>query len=401
MKILLLVDSYWPQIKSVAVQMRDLAVALQDQGHEITVLTADVSLPRRRKITVARDGGVKVIKVRAGTSANVPKWKRLISELLLSRKIWRYGKRELLTNRCDCIVFYSPSIFFSGIVKKLKKYWCCKVYMILRDIFPQWTVDLGILRRNGIIYNWLNYFAKQQYKVADIVGVQTPANLEYFKQKSWAQNVTFEVLYNWKKIFHVASPAKYREQLRLVGKVVFVYSGNMGVTQDINSIILVAEKLLDRKDIHFLFVGRGRKVKYIKKQIKQQELTNVTLYPSLHYLEHLEFLSEFDIGLITLDKRFKTHNFPGKTLDYMMLGLPIIANINIGNDLKNILSDANAGLVCDSGDVDSLLRHVVVLANNKKLRDKMGENGRRLLEQQFEVNKIAQQIISSVEKENG
>lgn len=396
MKILLLVDDYWPKAKSVAIQMHELAMAFQSQGHDIAVLTVDISLPKSSKVKVMVEGGIEVIKIRAGSCENMPKWRRLIGEMLLSYNIWKYGKAELLDRQNDLVIFYSPSIFFSDVVRKLKKHWHCKAYMILRDIFPRWAADLGILRRKGVVYTFLDYFAKKQYKVADIVGVQTPANLEYFKQKPWADMVKFEVLYNWKKIRNVINVPKYRKLLKLTDKIVFVYSGNMGVAQDINSIVLMAKKLLDRKDIHFLFIGRGEKVKYIDAQIKNEGLTNITLHPSLNYFEHLVFLSEFDVGLITLDGRFKTHNFPGKTLDYMMLGLPVIANINIGNDLRNILNDANAGLVCGSGDVDNLLQHIIALANSKKLRKKMGENGRKLLEQQFEVHKISKQIFNSI-----
>jgi len=105
-------------------------------------------------------------------------------------------------------------------------------------------------------------------------------------------------------------------------------------------------------------------------------------------------LYEFDVGLITLDRGLKTQNFPGKMLSYMYLAKPILASINPGNDLKDILEEYRAGMVCINGEDGLLADCARQLMENKDLRHQLGSNARALLENMFSVSKAARQILS-------
>jgi glycosyltransferase involved in cell wall biosynthesis len=103
-------------------------------------------------------------------------------------------------------------------------------------------------------------------------------------------------------------------------------------------------------------------------------------------------LSEFDVGLLSLDRRLKTHNVPGKLLGYMYWGKPVLASVNPGNDLFEIIRNDKAGFCLENGDDNSLCAAVLELANDPVLRAKMGRNSRRLLEQIFSARAAADQI---------
>jgi len=105
-------------------------------------------------------------------------------------------------------------------------------------------------------------------------------------------------------------------------------------------------------------------------------------------------LSQFDIGLISLDRQLKTHNFPGKMLGYMYFSMPILACINPGNDLKQIIEESNAGLICLAGEHNIFCAYAEQLAADADLRRKMGNNARAVLEKTFSVSRAASQILS-------
>ena len=109
----------------------------------------------------------------------------------------------------------------------------------------------------------------------------------------------------------------------------------------------------------------------------------MAIHPAVNQRDYLCMLSEFDIGLISLDRRLKTQNFPGKMLGYMYNAKPILASINQGNDLQDILQAHDAGLVSHNGDDETFYNHALQLIRNPGLREQMGRNGRVLLEKFF------------------
>ena len=188
----------------------------------------------------------------------------------------------------------------------------------------------------------------------------------------------------------------YRAQLGLQGKVVFVYGGNLGVAQDIDNIVRLAKRLVDSGHIHFLLVGAGSEVPRLKRLLAEEHLHNVQLLPSVNPAEYLALLSEFDVGLLSLDRRLKTHNLPGKLLGYMYSCKPTLASINPGKELFELLGKNEAGFCLSNGDDDRLYEAALKLADDPELRGRMGKNSRNLLEQMFSVKTAVAQILDFV-----
>lgn len=319
---------------------------------------------------------------------------RAFNEINLSRIMWRKGKRYFYDNPCDLIVCYSPSIFFGSLVKKLKKHCSCPSYLIQRDIFPQWAVDVGILRR-GAIYNYFKLKERQNYEAADIIGVQSPANLCYFAENGLDKKYHLEVLYNWTTVSEAnIQPGAYRVRLGLQNKVVFFFGGNIGIAQDMDNIIRLAENLRDESYAYILIVGEGSEVNRLKAQIISKGLTNIAIHDPVDQQEYLSMLSEFDVGLISLDSCLKTQNIPGKMMDYMCQAKPILASVNPGNDLKDIVEHNQAGLVCINGEDEVFAAYARRLLADVNLRLRLGGNARRLMENTFSVARAAGQILA-------
>ena len=372
--------------------MRDLALEFVRLGHQVTVVTPSDSVNGALKITL--EGGVTLVQVKTGSLRGANNFLRMWREGRLSSTIWRAAHKFFHANPCDLIVFYSPTIFFGRLVARLKSLWHCPSYLILRDIFPKWAVDTGLLKK-GWIYRYLKRKELAQYAASDIIGVEAPGNLGYFSQETQNGEYRVEVLHNWLDAqWPPKTDGHWRSKLGLNNKVIFVFGGNIGKAQDMDNIVRLASGLQHQQEISFLLVGSGAEVQRIVEQINKQNIGNIVVLPSLPQGDYLQCIAECDVGMISLDRRLKSHNVPGKVLGYVQCGLPILASVNPGNNLVDLLHQAGAGIACINGEDDELRCGALQLATRPEVRRLMGRNARGLADTTFSVRVIAGQILS-------
>lgn len=396
MKILIIVDDYLPKSTKVAGKMmHELALEFLHSGLVVTVVTPDPDL----KESYALDDldGIKVLRFRSGRIKNVSKPIRLINEILLSFRAVKALSQWFSSNPHEFIVFYSPTIFWSGLVRYLKKIWKSPSYLILRDFFPQWVIDNGIIGKHSILAYLFRFYERKLYATADIIGIQSPANLKWFSETNpHLRNI--QLLYNW------ASPlaksknsiqVDIRKKYNLGNRIIFFYGGNIGHAQDMKNLTILAERMLTFSNVHFLFLGAGDEFQLVHDTIQNKNLSNCLLLESVSQELFTSILKQIDVGLFTLHPDHKTHNFPGKILGYMQVGVPILGAVNQGNDLKNVIENGNAGFVSNAGDHESLYRNAVTLLD-AKLRKTIGKNAKNLLENTFSVTTSVEKILNSI-----
>lgn len=391
MKICLIVDDYMPDsIKVAAKMMHELAIELYGQGHEITVITPNPTITK--KVDIIELDNITIYRFKSGIIKNTSKIKRAINETLLSYKAWTNCKPLLKDNKHDLIVYYSPSIFFGPLVRKLKKLWNCKSYLILRDLFPQWAIDNKIISENSIITKYFKFFESINYTNADKIGLMSQKNLDWFKENFNTFKNT-EVLYNWSSNQKFNGVSSFRKDLNLQDKIIYFYGGNIGHAQDMLNLAKLAKNMLKYKNAHFLFLGEGDEVEILKKYKQDNNLINTTILPSVNQEKFKEFLSDIDVGLFSLNYNHKTHNFPGKLLGYMNESKPILGSINPNNDLKQIIENGKAGYITVNGEDKLLLGNAISLLENKE-RKIIGENANILLDNYFSVQSAANKILN-------
>ena len=392
LRILILVDCYYPSKKSSAKLVHDLAVELALHGHEAVVLTPSFGISQ--KIECASEEGVSVVRVRHGKTKQVHKIRRAVNEARLSDVLWRRAGLFLRQHPCDLILFYSPTIFFGALVRKLKQLWNLPAYLVLRDIFPDWAGDAAVLRQ-GLIYRFFRKVALSQYRIADVIAVQSPGDLDYFTRAFPLIRPAPELLFNWCALHEGPLPCtNWRARLGLENKTIFLYGGNLGTAQDLHNILRLAERLAFRKDIQFLLVGSGSELPRLEAAIRNKCLQNIHTVPGLSQQEYLSMVSECDVGLISLDARLTTQNIPGKLLSYLYWGIPVLASVNPGNDLFALLHARGAGFCLLNGHDGQLAKAAQRLADDAPLRSSMGRNARLLLEQTFSVTHAVKQIFA-------
>ncbi|MBE0650617.1 MAG: glycosyltransferase family 4 protein [Bacteroidales bacterium] len=397
MRLLLIVDDYLPHSTKIASKMmHELALEFKRQGHDVSVLTPfsnqNISLVQKNL------DGIEILYFKSGSIKNISKIKRAFNETILGLIAWVFAGKILRNQSFDGIIYYSPSIFFGKLVGKLKKHWNCNSYLILRDIFPQWAADNGLIHRNSPIYYFFKIFEWINYNNADKIGVMLPSNQELFSNTKFINKV--EVLFNWSEIPEIhESDGFFRKKLNLEDKIVMFYGGNIGHAQKMMNLVELAHRFIEDSRVHFLFVGEGDETELIKKEKVQRNISNLTLLPSVDQQTYFEMLNEFDIGLFSLHPDHKTNNFPGKLLGYMGYSKPILGCVNEGNDLKEIINSSKSGFVSDCKESENLYNAAKLLVDSAELRREMGENGRKLLAKKFSVRSTSIQIENALKKD--
>jgi glycosyltransferase involved in cell wall biosynthesis len=389
--IALISTDYPPLRTSAAVQLRDLAQQFALLGHRpVVIVPSPIS---DRPWMIERLDGIEVLRVAAPPTRAQSFVHRALAEMWLPFAMLRnVRKSPFRSAKWDLLVWYSPPIFFGPLISALRRRSGARTYLILRDIFPEWAVDLGLVRK-GPVYLVFKAVAALQYAVAEVIGVQTPSNLAYLSR--WASpKRRIEVLHNWLAVTPDVGCSIAVEKTVLAGRKIFVYIGNMGIAQGMDIFIELIQSLRHRGDIGFLFVGRGSEFAKLEAEKASRELNNVLFFGEIDSSEIPGLLAQCQVGLVALHPDHKTHNIPGKFVSYVHYGLPVLARVNAGTDLERIIEDNGVGKVYVGNSVSELKRLAEELADNDAMRHAMSELGRELGGRMFSPAAAARQIAA-------
>ena len=396
MRLLLVADTFPPASISGALQMRDLATALVKAGHRPLALVPEPGLCQpwvREEME-----GVEVCRVRAPQTKDVSYLRRVAAEFVLPW-VLRRGFRSAALDReaWNGIVWYSPTIFLGPLVAWFRRRYRCRSYLILRDLFPDWAVDAGVLPRDGLAHRLLKAVERFQYRQADVIGVQTPANVPIVAADAPA-GAALEVLHNWLDAPPASEGgASHRLLAGLEGRKVFVYAGNMGVAQDLDAFLDLASRLRARPDIAFLLIGRGSEQARLRQEAATRGLGNLRIEGQVSQAELSALLAQCYAGIVALHPAHGTHNIPGKLLTYLQAGLPVLARVNPGNDLHPLVLEEGLGASVEGESPEGLLEAALSLADHPEARVAMGQRGRRLSARLFSPAAAAEQVVRGLQ----
>jgi glycosyltransferase involved in cell wall biosynthesis len=394
MRVAIVADTFPPLRTSGAIQLRDLALEMAKLGHDVTVFVSD---PLIKSWTFQEDFcGVTVIRCKTPQTKDINYLRRFFGELFMAPAMI---VSNIISGRSlkqfDTVIWYSPSIFLGPMVRWIKGRSDCKSYLILRDIFPQWAADMGLIGR-GPLFRFLDSIARYQYRSATVIGVQSPGNIAFFDDGSRSSNYRIEVLHNWLAGAPEHDCSIDVQRTKLAGRKIFVYAGNMGVAQQMEKLLDLAIAVRNRDDVGFLFVGRGSETQRLRDIALQNGLGNVHFEDEIDPDEISALYRQCHVGMICLDPRHRTHNIPGKFLSYLKSGLPVLASINSGNDLQSLVEQHGVGRVSTDpvgGDLPDLVADLIA---NEIEDPQMGERCIALAENIFSARAAASQILKAM-----
>ena len=394
MQFVLIADAFPPLRNSAAVQLRDFAREVVRQGHQLTVM---LPAPGQTEPWKIEDfDGVTVLRLRAPRTRDLGYVRRTLGELSMPVAMERnLAKSPLSCTRWDGVIWYSPSIFHGHFVRSLKMSSNCKGYLIIRDIFPEWAADMELMRR-GLAYKFFRLVANYQYKFADVIGIQSQGNRHYFYRWQMGKGRKLEVLPNWLDKPDSSKSSFSILDTPLAGRRVFVYAGNMGVAQGLDIFIDLAHHFSKHEDIGFLWVGRGSEVARLSKLATIRGLKNTYFADEIEPDEIPNLCAQCCAGIVALDRRHKSHNIPGKFVTYMQNGLPILANVNAGNDIAMLIRNNRVGHVCETNQLEDLVNATERLLTQIENDNSLSRRCHDLFDTNFAVDKVVRQVIAAL-----
>ena len=389
MNILYIAGSF-PKPDQGATIYTDLAQALFEANHNIIIITHEQP-KNAHKIELKSERGLPVLRVPVGNYRDIGYIEKGITILkhpfLMKRAVKKYLKNEKL----DLILFEAPPVTNARLVAFAKKLFQCPSYLMLKDIFPQNAVDLGIMKRGRLIYKYFHRQEKRLYKTADYIGCMSKENCKYIiKHNPYLDPHKVELFPNTKKISNLQKPqAGLRVERKRLGipddACVFLFGGNMGKPQYVDLLCKAIEKCKEDKKVYFLFIGRGTHRAMLQHTIDKLGVKNALVIENIHREQYESIVKECDVGLIILDPSFTIPNYPSRILSYLEYSIPVLAATDKVTDIKELIETSQCGLWAYSGDLEDFLEKIKLFSENLENRIQMGAAGRRYYEQNFDV----------------
>lgn len=370
-------------------------------GHRPYIVT-----PRERKMGEDTElvdfGTYSILKVKIGNTSNVSTVEKGISTVTLNNRYNSAIKKHLGNINFGLILYSTPPITLANTIKQLKNYYKCPTYLMLKDIFPQNAVDLGMMSEGGLLHRFFRKQEKTLYNYSDMIGCMSKANVDYvIKHNDYIDPAKVEVCPNAiipkDKANKIEASAIIRNKYSIPeSSTIFMYGGNLGKPQGIPFLIKVLKRVKDDKNSFFFICGSGSEYCLLEKALSELHAKNVVLNKELPKEEYDTLLMGCDVGLIFLDYRFTIPNYPSRMLSYMEQSMPIVALTDTASDVGNTITEGNFGWWSPSNDADRAVQLLLGVAKNKSQIREYGENARNYLEKFFSVsvpyNKIARLI---------
>lgn len=376
MRILFLALTF-PKIGQGGNLYTDLMEEFRDQGHEVFVVAPSIN---ENEIGLIDEGGIKVLRVKTMSLLNVGVVQKGLANLLLPFQYKKAINKHLKSGSVpDLIMMPTPPISLVTVASWLKKKSRAKVYLILRDIFPQNAVDLGMMKKGGFLYRIFRQKERKLYEVSDGIGCMSQGNIDYVKKCNPEIAISkLHLLPNWqKRIFlNPENRSSLREKYGFDNRFVIIFGGNIGLPQKLENILEVAKLYNEDDNVLFFIVGQGTEKARIYALSKQMNLKNVVIKDSLPREDYQNIISAADCGLISLSEKFTIPNIPSKSLSYFNAKIPVLAAIDKNTDYGFLIQEQiKGGVWAPSNEPLKIKEKIDFLRANPQLCTAMGENG--------------------------
>lgn len=273
-----------------------------------------------------------------------------------------------------------------------------KYVVLVYDIYPDLLLGIGIIRRGFISRTWefLNHIVLENADLVFTIGKDMASLLDekYDLGKTKAQRAV--VVPNWADVASIKPIAKADNWFAIkhgqLGKTTVLYSGNMGNSHDIESILEVASELREYNLVHFLFIGEGAKRSLVERMKAGKNLRNITLLP-FQSKEVLPFsIPTGDIGVVSYQPGTESCIVPSKAYYYMAAGLVPLVISDRETDLGKMVIDRRCGVVVPNRDIEAMKQAILTLSADTELLQQYKKIARKTAEEYFSRNNTARYV---------
>ncbi len=369
------------------------------KGHKVTMLTSTANLTSEdlaqahgrffKKFTV---DGIDVMAMAVPYRQQMSVFKRglsFLAFLLLSSGV------VLFTRKPDIV--YATSTPLTVGVPCLFGKWLRKIPFVfeVRDQWPEIPIELGIIK-NKVFIKFLLWLEKTIYKNSSAIIAGSPGQADGIKNVySSKRSIVIPNSCDIDTFTPAIDGSEIRQKYGWQNKLVFLHAGAMGKVNGLEFVVDVAKNLRNLPDIRFVLLGDGNQKQRLEEKIKSLNLNNIEILPSVSKKDIPVFFAAANVGLVIIGNYpIIEHNSANKFFDSLSAGKPVL--LNYSGWQRELLETAEAGLGCKLCDVDEFTEKVMYFRDNRGKLAEMGRNSRRLAEEKFDRNKLAQQALDVV-----
>lgn len=389
-------ELYYPEETSTGYYLTRIAEGLADDFN-VRVLCGQpnysgrgVKSPKRevhRNVEIFRAWGTTLDK-------NVIPF-RVLNMLTLGASVFWKAFLKFRKNEQVLVVTTPPSLpFITAFAAVLRG---AKYYLLIHDNYPEILIAVGKAEENSLFVGVLNFFNRQLYKKAAKIIVVGRDMQELVERKTGGFGVPVEYIPNWAELEQVEPADRcdnpLLKELGLTDKFVFLYAGNMGHPNDLESILECAENLSDHPKFHFIFLGTGVKRKWLERETANKKLSNVTLLSPRPRSEQNIFLNACDVAIVSLVKKMKGVSMPSRTYNILAVGKPILALTEVNSELAQVVSEDGIGWIVPPDEVETLEKTVLEIEKDRALIESMEKRARNSALTKYSVETAVQRYL--------
>ncbi len=387
----------------------DLMREFVKNGHRVFAVSPTEKRNGERT-NIARQGdGFSLLRVRTGNLQKTNIIEKGIATVRVAAQFTTAIKKHFRGVKFDLIMYSTPPITLVDTIEYFKKRDSARTFLLLKDIFPQNALDIGVLNKRGlkgVIYKYFRKKEKNLYAISDHIGCMSEANKRYVSDNNpETAEDKLSVVPNGIEPKDVSQTSDEKTRMREKyglpqDKTVFVYGGNLGKPQDIPFVIECFKRLKTNKDAFFFIVGDGTEYGLLEEFVETERPENLKVMKRIPRDDFDGMVASCDVGMIFLDHRFTIPNYPSRLLSYMQAGIPVLACTDPNTDVGKDIASNGFGLWCESNDSEKFCD--VVNDMIKSDLKAMGERAKKYLDENFTVAEsykiIMEQLAKGTEK---
>lgn len=378
----------------------DLMREFSNHDHNVFIVSP-VERREGQKTNLKKEGNVTFLNVKTLNIQKTNLIEKGISTLTIE-KLFLKAIKKYFKVKFDLVIYSTPPITFTTLIKYIKKRDGARTYLLLKDIFPQNAVDMKLMSDRSVLYKYFRKKEKELYMVSDKIGCMSEANVQFvLKNNSFIEKDKIEVNPNSIQIFPLDEDKEEQRNIRSrygipFDRKIFIYGGNLGKPQGIDFLIETLAAKAEDKRVFFVIVGSGTEFTKIKTWFDQFQPKNAILLSAVPKSDYDLLVQSCDIGLIFLHKDFIIPNYPSRLLSYLEFAMPVLTATDIHTDIGSDVVKNKCGFAVQSGNLDEMVKAVDALADmENEMFENIRKNSRKFLEREFHVKGSYDKIMNA------
>lgn len=308
-------------------------------------------------------------------------------------------KYKQVLMRADLIIATTPCIVLWGMLDFFWRKPTAKMYLVLWDFFPYYMRDLWGGGKK-VLFNFFLRWENRLYNKFDAIGCMTQGSVAFLKDNYSIDSRKVSLLPLWTKQQPRVELNNYEKSAirRKYGidetAFVAIYGGMMSVVQGLDNLLDLAAVVLPKPQFQFVFIGKGSELPRLKARARDEGLSNVIFIDYVPRDEYESIVAACDLGLVSLSGRHPVPSFPSKSIDYLKVGLPILASIDKYTEFGSILiNDMKAGLWVEAGNAVLLAEVLERFWADRKFLFACSSYARQYYEREMNVDLAMKRIL--------